>query len=218
MDKNNNFSIFHDYQFLSKERIEKIAEEILLEHNLSFPIDPTFLAEKLGLDTDIINLDNDSEQPIVAMLMPLENKIIINENHTNYNTSKGFEQSSIAHEIGHWELHINHKNLTQYQERKKQGLKVPQFPPLHRIYNERNLQNIEWQAQYFASCLLMPKFQLKKCLQYRNITNWKHLYAIADELGVTISNLTNRLEDLELIYIPKNSRQIYCGKKKIEEI
>jgi hypothetical protein len=48
------------------------------------------------------------------------------------------------------------------------------------------------------------KSQLKLCeLSYNSapllkhpLTNWRHLYAMKDELGVTISNLKNRLQDL----------------------
>lgn len=36
---------------------------------------------------------------------------------------------------------------------------------------------------------------------------------MGDELGVTISNLTNRLKDLEWISISQDSKQIYPGKK-----
>lgn len=71
--------------------------------------------------------------------------------------------------------------------------------------------NIEWQAQYFASCLLMPRYILETKRRGRNLQNWPHLYAMADELGVTISNLTNRLQDLGWINIPKGSKQIYLG-------
>ena len=58
----------------------------------------------------------------------------------------------------------------------------------------------------------MPKFRLEEILRGRDLTNWKHLYAIVDDIGVTISNLTNRLQELDWIYIPKNSKQIYRGQ------
>jgi Zn-dependent peptidase ImmA (M78 family) len=73
-------------------------------------------------------------------------------------------------------------------------------------------QGIEWQAQHFAACLLMPKFKLEEVQRGRDLTNWRHLYAIRDEMGVTISNLTRRLQDLELINIPRGTRQIYPGR------
>lgn len=70
----------------------------------------------------------------------------------------------------------------------------------------------EWQAQYFASCLIMPGPILEQAQNPRDLTKWKHLYAMADELGVTISNLTNRLKGLGWIRIPENSKQIYLGE------
>ena len=73
-------------------------------------------------------------------------------------------------------------------------------------------KGIEWQAQYFASCLLMPQYKLLEAQHNRDLTNWRHLYAMADEFGVTISNLTNRLKSLEWIILNSNSRQIYRGK------
>ncbi len=73
-------------------------------------------------------------------------------------------------------------------------------------------EKIEWQAQYFASCLLMPIHKLKRVQKGRDLTNWKHLRAMADELGVTISNLTNRLINLNWIMKP-TSKRIYLGSQ-----
>ncbi len=58
----------------------------------------------------------------------------------------------------------------------------------------------------------MPRHVLEDKRRGRDLTNWKHLYAMVDELGVTISNLTHRLQDLQWIDIPKNSKRIYPGK------
>ena len=207
-------TIFNHYRYLPKQEIEKQVEHLLQKLmskvNLTFPLDPTFVAELLDLDTDICHIPPEGNQPVAAMLIPLEQKIIINENCADM--PQGFEESSIAHEIGHWILHINRKTLTEYRQRQQLGLKVPDIPPLHRIYQVQNLPRIEWQAQYFAGCLLMPKFKLVEAKKGRNLTNWKHLYAMADELGVSISNLTRRLQDLDWIYIPNKSKRIYLSK------
>ena len=72
-------------------------------------------------------------------------------------------------------------------------------------------------SQYFASCLLMPLHKLEEARRGRDFTKWRHLYAVADELGVTISNLTNRLQGLSWIYIPKDSKQIYSGQKLLNK-
>jgi len=58
----------------------------------------------------------------------------------------------------------------------------------------------------------MPHFVLEEKRKGRVLTKWSHLYAMADELGITISNLVTRLQDIGWIYIPKGSKQIYLGK------
>ena len=73
-------------------------------------------------------------------------------------------------------------------------------------------RGMEWQAQYFASCLLMPVNKLKEAQRGRNLTDWKHLYAMAEDLGVTISNLINRLKSLNWVILDSGSKQIYLGQ------
>ena len=70
-----------------------------------------------------------------------------------------------------------------------------------------------WQAQYFASCLLMPLDKLEEVRRGRNLTNRQHLGAVGDELGVTISNLINRLQDLEYLEKNSSSKQLHPGKR-----
>ncbi len=72
-----------------------------------------------------------------------------------------------------------------------------------------DLKGIEWQAQYFAGCLLMPQYILAELKKGRDLSKWHHLYKMAEELGVTISNLTHRLQDLGWIQLGDRSRQIY---------
>ncbi len=206
--------IIKEYKFLPKNEIERRAENILIrvqanrKRPVKFPLDAGHLAESLGLDMDCDNIPPDEDGIIAAMILPSERKIIINE--TSLDLPRGFEESSIAHEIGHWELHIDQKAVVQIEENRQEGKEVIIEPFLCRNVNAS--KGIEWQAQYFAACLLMPRFKLEEVQRGRNLTNWKHLYAIANELGVTISHLKYRLQDLELIYVDKNSKQIYPGK------
>lgn len=107
-------------------------------------------------------------------------------------------------------LHINQQAVGKYIDRQEQGMKVEIKPFLCR--SVQSSQGIEWQAQYFAGCLLMPKYKLIQAKQGRDLTNWKHLYAMKDEFGVTISNLLYRLKSLNWIVINYESKQIYPGK------
>ena len=181
---------------------------------LKWPLDAGHLAEALGLDMDCGGIQPDEQGVIAAMILPIERKIVMNEN--TLELPKGFEESSIAHEIGHWELHIDQNAVSRFVELhnngelQNNGVATDIEPFLCRSASTQ--QGIEWQAQHFAGCLLMPQFKLEDVKRGRNLTKWSHLYAMKDELGVTISNLTNRLHDLGWIYIPKGSKQIYPGK------
>jgi Zn-dependent peptidase ImmA (M78 family) len=208
-------NIYQPYRPLKKNFIESEAIAILQKmaatpkYYLKWPLDPTRVAEFLGLDTEIIDLPWEGEEIIAAMIWPTEGKILINEHSDRL--SKGFQESSIAHEIGHWILHVDRQAVKIYQEKQTLGLATIPPPPLHRLYRGREQDRIERQAQYFAACLLMPQHILEEKRNGRDLTRWGHLYAMRDELGVTISNLTHRLQDLGWIYIPKNSRKIYPG-------
>jgi Zn-dependent peptidase ImmA (M78 family) len=199
---------------MPKEAIEYRAVDILMrmqakrKRPLKWPIDAGHVAEALGLDMDCGDIPRDEQGAIAAMILPTERKIVMNEN--NQELPKGFEESSIAHEIGHWELHIDQKAVSSFVELQDSGIETMVEPFLCRSVSSR--QGIEWQAQYFAGCLLMPQFKLEEVRRGRDLTKWHHLYAMRDELGVTISNLINRLQDLGWIYIPKGSKQIYPGK------
>jgi Zn-dependent peptidase ImmA (M78 family) len=115
---------------------------------------------------------------------------------------QGFGNSTIAHEVGHWVLHINYDEVNGLSKQQELKLGLEDIQPfLCRSVVAQ--QGIEWQAQYFAGCLLMPRDILVDVARGRNLTVWKHLYAMKDELGVTISNLTNRLQDIGWINIPK---------------
>lgn len=142
------------------------------------------------------------------MIIPVRKRIYINSDIQAM--EGGFGQSTIAHEIGHWMLHINQKAVGEYIDREEKGMKIEVQPFLCR--SQQSAKGIEWQAQYFAGCLLMPEYKLIQAKQGRDLTNWKHLYAIADEFGVTISNLKNRLESLNWIISSRSSKQIYLGQ------
>ena len=58
----------------------------------------------------------------------------------------------------------------------------------------------------------MPQHILIELSKDKDLTKWQHLYQMKDELGITISNLLHRLQDLGWIYLEPNSRKIYLGK------
>ena len=202
-------SVFRPFQFISKLDIEAEALDIWLKMTQSnsqpeLPVDASVIAEFLDLDIVWDTIPEDEAGAIAARILPLEKLIEINENIPQLRG--GFGESTIAHEIGHWVLHIDTEKVESYIRLKKKGVDVQVKPFLCR---SSNLARIEWQAQYFAGCLLMPQHILTELQQNKDLTKWPHLYKMAEELGVTISNLTTRLQDLGWISLDPETRKIY---------
>ncbi len=219
-------SVIKPYQFLSKEKIEHLAND-LLRRMEGTPTSPNWpgVAERAVdfLDLGMVweKIPHQDGRPVAARIYPTQRLIEINEDIPKLQQDFGFAESTIAHEVGHWVLHINQDEADGIVEQLELSLDcvTNEQPFLCRDVGERIALNspqtqadwIEWQAQYFASCLLMPRYKLEEERRGRDLTKWPHLYAIQKDLGVTISNLTNRLQDLGWIYIPKGSKQIYPG-------
>ncbi|MDJ0570162.1 MAG: ImmA/IrrE family metallo-endopeptidase [Pleurocapsa sp. MO_192.B19] len=206
-------SVFRPFRFISKIEIEACALDVWLQmakskNELQLPLDASLIAEFLELDLVWDTIPDDELGTIAARILPLEKLIEINENIPQLRG--GFGESTIAHEIGHWVLHIDTVEVERYIRLKQKGVDVQVKPFLCR--SEDNLAGIEWQAQYFAGCLLMPQHILTELKRGKDLTKWPQLYQIAEELGVTISNLTTRLQDLGWIYLDSNTRKIQLIK------
>ena len=206
-------NIFKPFRFLSKLEIANEATQILQNmerspnYKPSFPLDASRVAEFLGLDVVWDSIPADGEGVIAARILPWEYLIEINEDIPKLRG--GFGESTIAHEIGHWVLHIDQQEVQQLVNLQRQGKNVSLEPLLCRSASVN--RGIEWQAQYFAACLLMPEHILREIQGGRDLTSWRDLYGMAEELGVTISNLVTRLKDLDWIYFQENFKQIYLG-------
>jgi len=208
-------SLIHQPSYLKKEHIEHEAVKVLErmkstpQYFPKFPLDPQRVADFLDLDVIWDTIPPDSAGQIFARILPLTRQIELNEAIPELRG--GFGNSTLAHEIGHWILHINHDEVDSFSVQQTLNLVLENTQPfLCRSTSAQ--QGIEWQAQYFAGCLLMPRCFLQDAARRRQLTSWPHLYAMAKDLGVTISNLKHRLQDLGWINIPKGSRQIYLGK------
>ena len=217
-------NVFKPYRFYTKDEIEGKAHDVLKimeQENFppQWPFDATRAADALAIMIFWDKIPPDAQGDIVAKILPLERKIVLNQNIAELRG--GFEQSTIAHEIGHWVLHINQDEADDIIKQ-IENLRIEQAERLflcrqinekiNQSFTKSKINKIEWQAQYFASCLLMPLYKLQEARRGRDLTNWCHLYAIVDELGVTISNLINRLKGLGWIHVSKNNKQIYPGK------
>jgi Zn-dependent peptidase ImmA (M78 family) len=98
-----------------------------------FPLDASRVAEFLGLDVVWDKIPDDDRGAIAARILPLERLIEINQEIPTLRGS--FGESTIAHEIGHWILHINPERVDRYSRLKEKGLQIQVEPLLCRSDN-----------------------------------------------------------------------------------
>lgn len=220
-------SILKPYRYYRKESIEKRANDLLLRMQQTpnfapkWPFEASVVADFLDLGVLWSSIPADEEGAIAARILPTERLVEINEEILD--KPQGFIESTIAHEIGHWILHINQDEADGITRQLTLNLgnfgnnETREEPFVCRGgAADTKIASIEWQAQYFAGCLLMPRSILEEKREGKDLTKWSNLYKIRDELGVSISNLTTRLQDLGWIYIPKGTRDIFLGKERQE--
>jgi len=119
-------NVIKPYRFISKQEIERQANGLLkqMEATQNFapkwPFDATRVADFLDLGVVWDRIEPDEEGPIAAMILPLQSKIVINEDISAI--PGGFGESTLAHEIGHWELHIDHNAVGKFLDRRADGI------------------------------------------------------------------------------------------------
>lgn len=226
-------SVIKPYRRLNKRQIEEQANHLLrqMQGTVNAPKWP-YIADRvtnfLNLSIDWEHIEPDTGGIVAARIYPGLRLIQLNLAFPAIQDNRGLEQSSLAHEVGHWMLHVNQDEADGFV--KQLGFAfdqdLTQQPFLcrnvteQRIYRQQNQTQadwMEWQAQYFASCLLMPRYKLEEVRKGRDLTNPRHLDAMRDELGVTITNLKHRLRDLGWIQIVEGSKQIYAGNMLFED-
>lgn len=154
-----------------------------------------------GLEVKWGDLDHVSDEPVMAALYPRSRKIVLNSSFKDsFKEKYGTMMFSLAHEFGHWILHAEDK----------MGLQNTLFEN-DVFYCRSNVRKsrIEYQADLFAGCLLMPVEIITPLIQdmWNNakLITWEQLYRIASEFQVSISALTTRLNQLNLVYIDSDS-------------
>jgi hypothetical protein len=136
-----------DVPFIAKEKIEEEASHLLTEAynglslTLDGPVDIEAIIEcYLGLSVDYAPLESE----ILGALYVAEKQVEINESilPDNDKRNTGIFNFTLAHEVGHYTLHApllaaNSQNIICRKKDK--------------------YLTIEWQANFFASSLLMPR-------------------------------------------------------------
>jgi Zn-dependent peptidase ImmA (M78 family) len=167
--------------------------------------------------------DDEYHRQTAAFIRPLQRIISIN---SRLSGSDGpFGESTLGHEIGHWILHIDlpavelamtgatiQGQIELACQPNVDGVTIQgQIELACRPNIEREARGIEWQAQYFSGCLLMPRQILEAKRGRRILTNSAELADMAREMGVTTANLRSRLKDLGWIQTIPTGNRLYPG-------
>lgn len=157
----------------------------------------------LELSIDWCLIPEAADERIWARLDPGRCAIQMNERHLiDFEQYFGTETFTLAHEAGHWRLHVGESDATQL------GLFADPVPApfLCRTPVNGLADRYEWQANRFAAALAMPEGMIKDAVAEVNIYSWPGLYRLKDDFAVTISALTNRLSDLGLLHVSADKR------------
>ena len=158
--------------YLAEEAIERNAEALLAEfaHARDVVIEPPIPIEdimekylKLGIEFDdthrlfgIPRTDLGQGPDILGAIFFDEKRVVVDENldPEEYPNKEGRYRFTLAHEGGgHWRLHRSLYARDPAQAAQFGGSSVPSVICRSSQAKER----VEWQANFYASCLLMPR-------------------------------------------------------------
>ncbi|MGG2197561.1 ImmA/IrrE family metallo-endopeptidase [Paenibacillus validus] len=207
--------------FITPDEMEQITQHILRDYGFDFvnksepeaiPIDELI---EFHFELDILwdCIDHfDSAGLVMAAIMPGEKKIILNDTCRDlFEKKMGTMNFTMAHELGHWVLHVNDKDNLQtamiFDDRETFFCRSWSKKPPE-----------EYQADMFAGSLLMPKPMIQRViaiLKSQGNIQMRQLYELASLFKVSISALTVRLKQLDLLYIDA-SGTIYNSKSECD--
>ena len=194
--------------YLPAKEIERRANELIGKYEeryglISAPVPVERIAENLvDLVLEWNKIPENTGEIIFAGLSPLQKKVIFNERRKNfYNHTDGLYNTVLAHEVGHWVLHVDAADLGLQPMLPETGI-ASKF-----VYRSTGPNKpIEWQAHTFMGYLLMPYRLLRNYIETEDLCDWSSLYYLRDKFDVTISALVIRLKKMRLIYIDDDKR------------
>jgi hypothetical protein len=193
-------------RFYHPQTIEARANELLLKWQArGQPLIPPVPVERLAedlLDLRILwyVVPEPANETILAGLAPRDKMIIFNEHRLALiDKTPGLYRTVLAHEIGHWELHVD-KALVNQAGMPGTGAQLQfLFRSEKQSWDERN-------AHLFLSHLLVPQDLLAPLIRGVQLFDWPFLYRLRDIFDVTITVMKIRLERMGLLYVDENGK------------
>ncbi len=220
-------------KFYRNDAIEERAEQRIaeLEQLLGKPVEPPISLELiaehlLGLDILWEEIEELPGELIYGGLRMDQKLIVMNERRRAlFEEKPGLERSTKGHEMGHWDLFGRGDQpgqLVMFEDdarfvrrstptgdvRVMQALiKTPEGQELLRQIQKRADDADEARAvNRYAAALSMPKRLITEEALKIDRRSWPPLYRLAERFEVSITALTVRLKQLNLLYIDENKR------------
>ena len=181
--------------FISETDLEQQANNLLARyaHAIEPLQSPPVPVEKiadflLNLGIDWVEIADSEDEPVLAYIHPQSQTIRLNERRLPYfEQHPGTYEFTLAHEIGHYLLHLTGQGR------------------LHR-FKPATWDRREWQAEQFASYLLLPNQLLLPAIEGLDLQSWSDLYRLRARFNVSITALRIRLEKLGYLFVAENGR------------
>jgi hypothetical protein len=173
---------------MNKNLIEQKASDLLESYNLmSSPVKVNKLIGKLGIELAEVDLGDE-----ISGVLVVENGKARIGYHGNCKTRNRF---TLAHELGHYILHVNNKN----------ELFVDNVKVMYRKQAASRIQKMqEIEANSFAAALLMPRKLIKQKIdklkdEFFFLTDEEIIESLSNDFKVSTTAMTYRLINLKLI-------------------
>jgi len=203
-------------KWYESEELERLARELLGIHKrrskapLRLPLQADLVAESVGVDILWDEIPEEPGKTVLAEVRPDERLIVVNENRrAALDDTFGLYNTTVAHELGHWWLHVDHAAL-DHEELPGyiRSAAPPRRPDGRDRRDERN-------AGEFMGYLLMPRATMLWKSKNLDLRNWPGFYRLRDAFGVTTTAMKIRLEQLGLAYIDANG-QFHRSRREAE--
>jgi hypothetical protein len=229
-------------QYLKNKVIEELTARRIREYEaksgvtVKLPVAAEQVIEQV-LDLSFL-WDQIDEQPGEMILGSLDRQsrtIVLNEKHLDlFEQKPGLLRSTQVHEAGHADLEggLGEQGPSLFGEERdrivfrrstkgNRQLEVlldlaRRHEKAYRLWRKltegQDTPEQKSAVDRYQSAFLMPRWLLEEAAQRYDLTQWRDLYALANEAQVNISNLTTRLLRLGMIFIPKGAMTIYRSK------
>jgi hypothetical protein len=190
--------------FWRREEVEDRALLTLLEFRrrtgmrMAAPIDVDLIGELgCGLQWDWDVLPEPPSTLVWAALLPQEGRVVLNESHADkFAANRGLERFTKAHEIGHWILHVDHKQGDYAQEVLAGIVMQGTIAQIEQRASQDKTYWMERHADWFAAALLMPATLFVPAAERCNLSSPNAVSHLARKFDVSLAATRARLTQL----------------------